>query len=425
MQKSKYVLYFILLVCVSVQTISAQNHTKSPYSRFGIGDIGTEAIGMQTGMGNIGAGFRYRNAPSISNPASYSTQDTLSFIAHFGGFSRFTKSNSFTDSDKDWTVNLNHLIFSYPLLNNRWYSIMGIMPYTSVGYNLVQYGEPDLELGTTVDRHNKGNGGLNRLIWGHSFMFGNLSLGANVSWLFGTLSYENITSFPFDANAVSVLRINDLKTRGFHFNTGAQYTHKINEKNSITGGLTYEIANKLKVQETSLISYNNTAGYMDTVSYIKNQKKTITLPSGFGIGAFYNNDERWFLGLDYSFRKWSDADLFFSNEDLSNVGKISVGAQYIPLGQRGIRNKYYQRVSYRAGAYLSESYFSLQGEKPKQYGLTVGLGLPFRRDNSVMNIAYSLESRGTDKKNLLHERIHIVSINVSLYDFWFLKRKWD
>ncbi len=425
MQNYKLLFPALFMVCCSLLPLKGQNHTQSPYSRFGIGELAPESFGMQLGMGNLGIGFRQNNTPSLMNPASYTAQDSVSFILHFGGSSRYSRFSSNSLTEKDWTVNLNHIVFSFPIISKRWYSVLGLTPYSSTGYNLIQYGQPDPDLGTTVDYRNEGNGGLNRLVWGHGVQYGNLSVGVNLSWLFGTISHKNSTSFPFDANTLSIISTRELLTKGFHFQAGAQYSHSWGDGNRLTGGLTYEAANKLSVKETMLNTFINSQGYHDTISYFKDRKQSIRLPQAVGIGIFFNHKDQWLAGIDYSYRSWSDADFFFSNDTLSNAGKISFGAQFVPIGQRSVRSRYYQRVAYRFGAYLSDSYFTVRGEKPNNVGVTAGLGLPFRQDRSMFNISYSFETRGTKNKNLVRENLHIVSISLSLYDFWFLKRKWD
>ena len=425
MQTYKKLFPALFLLCYSLLPIAGQNHTQSPYSRFGIGELAPESYGMQLGMGYLGIGFRQNNVPSLMNPASYTEQDSVSFILHFGGSSRYSRFSSGSSTEKDWTVNLNHILFSFPIMSKRWNSVLGLLPYSSVGYNLIRYGRPDPELGTTVDYLNQGDGGINRLLWGHGVSIGNFSVGANLSWLFGTLSYKNTTSFPFDANALTIISTRELQAKGFHFQAGAQYTHSWGEKNRLTAGLTFEPANRLRVREAMLSTFSSYEGYHDTISYAKGKKHSIRLPQALGIGLFYNYQDQWLVGVDYSYRKWSGTDFFFSNDTLSNAGKISFGAQFVPVGQRGVRSRYYQRIAYRLGAYLSDSYFTVQGEKPKNLGITAGVGLPFRQDRSMCNISYSFETKGTQSKNLIRENLHIVSISVSLFDFWFLQRKWD
>ena len=43
-----------------------------------------QSSGIAKAMGGIGAGFRQANTINLKNPASYSTVDTLTFIADLG-----------------------------------------------------------------------------------------------------------------------------------------------------------------------------------------------------------------------------------------------------------------------------------------------------------------------------------------------------
>jgi hypothetical protein len=55
--------------------------------------------------------------------------------------------------------------------------------------------------------------------------------------------------------------------------------------------------------------------------------------------------------------------------------------------------------------------------------LSFGLGLPLRNTNTSVNISGEFGRRGTLDQNLLRETYGILSINLSLSDIWFVKRK--
>ena len=80
---------FERLLSVAVATFfvlfaQAQNGVLSPYSRYGIGVLPEQSVGINKAMGGAGIGLRQRNTLSLVNPASYSTVDTLPFLFDMG-----------------------------------------------------------------------------------------------------------------------------------------------------------------------------------------------------------------------------------------------------------------------------------------------------------------------------------------------------
>nr|HPI71741.1 hypothetical protein [Tenuifilaceae bacterium] len=67
----------------------------------------------------------------------------------------------------------------------------------------------------------------------------------------------------------------------------------------------------------------------------------------------------------------------------------------------------------------------LKGNQIKDYGISFGLGLPFRRTNTSFNCSVEVGRKGTLKDNLVRETYGILNIGFTFYDFWFIKRKFN
>jgi len=79
------------------------------------------------------------------------------------------------------------------------------------------------------------------------------------------------------------------------------------------------------------------------------------------------------------------------------------------------------RVHYRVGGYYSNSYLRLQENQIQDYGITFGVGLPFRNTKTSFNLAFVFGQRGTLKNNLIKEKYGIVNLSMTFHDIWFLK----
>ena len=120
------------------------------------------------------------------NPASYSSQDTISFIFDFGITSDFKTIKSSDASENTTYINIDHLAISFPVTRN-WKTSVGIVPYSKVGYNLVIDDEEDEGSGDYNILYN-GEGGINQFYFGNSILIGNhIALGINISYLFGLI----------------------------------------------------------------------------------------------------------------------------------------------------------------------------------------------------------------------------------------------
>ena len=72
----------LITVCMAVTSMAvlAQSGTNSPYSQYGLGVLGEQSGGFNRGMNGLGIGFHEHNQINTSNPASYASIDSLSFI---------------------------------------------------------------------------------------------------------------------------------------------------------------------------------------------------------------------------------------------------------------------------------------------------------------------------------------------------------
>src|SRR5512133_2003719 len=112
--RNKLILSLFLLIIISI-TATSQKSINSPYSRFNIGSIEPSGSFRSLGMGGFSTGMRGNNTLFFSNPASYSSIDTNSFVFDFGmHFGRSTISDgSSTHTSDDY--NFDHLLIGFPV----------------------------------------------------------------------------------------------------------------------------------------------------------------------------------------------------------------------------------------------------------------------------------------------------------------------
>ena len=411
--------------------VFAQTNTDSPYSRFGIGTISPPGFERNRAMGGVGLAFSDNNYINYLNPASYSAQDSMSFLFDFGVTAHYTYTESTNLTDSYYGANFDHLALSFPI-TKWWAASVGVRPYSKVGYSILVE-EFDDNIGF-IDYVYSGQGGLNQLFLGTAVeVFDGLSIGANFKYIFGAIDLDRSVSFP----RKGVYSFTDVESKtivnDFLIQLGLQYRQRLGEKSDVTIGVIFD--NKSRIAAENRVVKRNTfpgsADYINDSTQISptfiledySTNGNIVIPFNIGVGLSYRFNDKILIGFDYYKQDWTNTTFFNSNEPLTNSNHFHGGAEYVP--DRQALRGYHNRMAYRAGGYFENSYLQLEGEQLKDYGISFGVGLPLRNTRSTFNLAVNAGRRGTLENNLIRENYMFLSFSVTLYDFWFMKRKYD
>lgn len=426
---------FILLSFLSIGAYS-QTNTYSPYSRYGLGDLAHEGLAFNRAMGGTGIALRLPNSINYLNPASYTAQDTMSFIFDFGLYSNYTQYKTNTSNSADWRSSLSHIIIGFPI-TKWWKSSLGLVPYSRMGYNLADFKIINYANGSreSFDFFYNGTGGVNKFYLGNAIKLKNLSVGFNFNVLFGSLEQtHSFSELNLKTDIASTIREQQQSIRSTSFTFGLQYDLKISDDLKVIIGGTLENKSRLVVDKYLLVTnnfkfetINNQGGteidvMADTVDFMDGQVKN-HLPMRYGTGLAINFKNKLLLSADYSSQKWSDFQSFNPFDELADSRSLNFGLQYTP-DERAIRN-YWKRIGLRAGFYTSETYMKVKGQQLKDYGVTFGLKLPFKGNKSALQISYEYGKRGTTDQDLIQENYHLINLGITLHDFWFIKTKYD
>jgi hypothetical protein len=208
------------------------------------------------------------------------------------------------------------------------------------------------------------------------------------------------------------------------FSIGAQYDLKFgeNKDNRLVLGFTLDNETSIGAKRSVLASWQ--VGSATGIFYEKeDEKSSIDFPANYTGGFAFTYKDKIMVGADFSMQDWSKALFLNVSDSLTKSKTIRVGAEYTP--KRTDLKSYMNRVSYRAGFRATDSYLNLKGNQIKDYGISFGVGLPFRRTNTSFNISFELGTRGTTSNGLVKENYGIINIGVTFYDYWFIKRKFN
>ena len=124
----------ILFGLMSAVMMMAQNNTNSPYTRYGYGQLEDDCFSRSQAMGGTSIGLRTKNAINSTNPASYSSIDSTSFIFEMGVSGLLSNFHSGNAQNTSFTGNLDYIALQSPI--TKWMGLSaGLIPYSHVGYN--------------------------------------------------------------------------------------------------------------------------------------------------------------------------------------------------------------------------------------------------------------------------------------------------
>lgn len=424
----RYLKIFLLLLLTSQLSVG-QKLVNSPYARFGPGTLEPAGSFKSLSMGRTGVAYNDPLNISYQNPASYSSLDTNSFVFDFGIDYRIIVLGDGEGNYQSDDMNFHHLAMAFPI-NKKIGFATGIIPYSSGYYNInfvVDSEHPDYDpiIGETEEIH-KGTGGFNKFFFGLGVNpFGGLSVGANMTFLFGTVSRTNSFRFIEDSYAFDNISTEMVQIQGFNFDFGAQYNFELKKELIATAGITYSGSSNYKGQTKVLNAlYTGAQSAYDTLSYSATDDDVITLPGTMSFGLALSKKENFVITADYSMSDWSKAVFLGHESYFTKSNSINFGAEYIPNYNANFN--FLNRVAYRLGGHITDSHIMVDNEQIKEFGITFGAGLPLRRSNSRINIYFEYGTRGGNLDMGLHnETFYNFGLSFNFYDYWFLKRKYD
>lgn len=418
------------MVCITATGMYAQEGTVSPYSFFGIGDLRNAGTVENQMMGGI-AVYADSIHLNLRNPASYASLgpdvwENKGLVVYTAGISNTRLSfDDFSTQQESAVTNLDYLSLGFSL-GNKLGMGFGIMPFSSVGYNLVDVRDDAAQPLTNIF---SGSGGLNRVYYSVGYeLIKNVSVGATINYNFGSIDSERlqqIEGVQFGSFDRRSSRIN-----GFDFNYAVNYTPTIKEKYQLHTSVRINTqANLLSENQRNIGSFSVATGTsIEDVSVnlgAQNLSDTeLKIPTTTTIGLGFGEKAKWFVGGEYSFQTLSEfQNVFFNQENITyeDASTYAFGGFYTP--DSGSFTSYLKRMTYRAGL-RAENTGMVVGDVPiNNFGITFGVGLPLGRSLSNLNLGVELGKRGTTRANLIEENYLKINIGLSLNDRWFQKRK--
>ena len=391
-------------------TLMAQNMTSSPFSRHAYGDLNENVPTGYRAMGGVGIGMRSNKAIDPAQPASFTACDSLTFMMDVAACVNWSRYQDASGVRNKANGNLEYLTMQFPLWK-RWIAMsVGLLPYSSVGYNIAL---SDSTAGGSYHYTNTyiGSGNISEVYGGLSFNICDwFALGANVYYMWGDLNRIKTVTFtetePATRSMNEILHVSSVRLR-----YGAQFFHTWGDHAMSVGGI-FESKMKLNADFSKIETTTS-----DTVPDV--QIGGYEMPMVFGVGASYTWANRLTVGFDFE-RQCMSSALYNGNpgswSGLQDRDRYAFGAEYKhnPQGR-----KYVERMIWRAGVSVQDEYLMSIGAK--KITASIGFEFPLYTIGTVINTTVEYSHRGN--KTGLEDNALRLTIGASIGENWFFKRK--
>ena len=411
MKNYKYFIATLTLAMAGAFQASAQV-TETPYSRVGYGMLGDNATGIQRHMGGVGYAMQGGRAVNSKNPASYAATDSLTFIWDVGVDINQVWSKEGDTKGSAFGGGLDYLSGVFRIAKNVGGSF-GFIPYSTVSYSF----NSDIEHGI---ESRTGEGSISELYLGGGWSpIKGLSVGANVSYMFGTL--EHTTAIRGSSNSMF---FRTMEVRDWNLHIGAQYAYDINRKNRVVVGATFSPKKTFRGNVLGTY-YDATSDMKLDTAYRSTMKNNYEQPNTFGVGVSYSHANKLFAEIDFTYQDWAKAKYTPmtgfepTKMKFDNRWKVGAGLQYIPDD----RGSYLKRINYRIGAFYNHDYLNVLGNNVRDYGVTCGFGFPALGSKSLVNLGLEWKHRESSPTCLIKEDFINVTLSVTFNEMWFWKNK--
>ncbi len=410
-----------LVAVVALMSITwvAKADVNTPYSMYGYGVLGDRATSMQRQMGGVGIAMQSGRQINVMNPASYASIDSLTFLWDMGANMNMQWSKDNNASSHGYGGGLDYVTMEFPLSKFMGMSI-GMVPWTQVGYS---FGD-DIKYGA---RQNQGTGGITEAYAGLSGKVGGFSVGVNVSYNFGTIQ-NDVYATPTAATQSLFEQV--MQIRDWNIVAGVQYKQPINRYNSLTIGATYSPKKSFHGNTWLTIQDLTSDSRPDTIAKAK-MKGNYYSPQTFGVGLAYSHEKvhKIIAEVDFSLQQWSDAKFsslydaagqeVFAGMKFNDRLRFAVGGEYT----HNVRGSYLERMPWRLGAFYTDDYLNINGNRMKELGVSLGTGFTAPGGKTMINLGLEWRHRQTSPVNMLSENYFNIMVGVNFNEVWFFKRK--
>lgn len=409
-------------------SMSGQDITSSPYSRFGYGQLNSSVPTALKSMGGTAIGVQRSDVINFVNPAAYAASDSLSFIMDMGVSANWTQYGDGDVSKSSFLGNLDYLAMQFSLLKDRLIVSGGIIPFSTAGYGLknlvrIEGGDEGRDI---LRQDYKGSGSIQSIYAGlGAKVYKGLSLGFNVKYTFGALSHT-LQVVPGSALFSKTLTTSTIGVRALSFDLGAQYRWRYAKEDYVVFGLTCSPAAKM-TPELTLVKNKNLGSLIQPDLTTEVSRPETELPLKVGGGLSWGKGNKLLIATDVQWTRWGSVSNVFDGDGVKvkDAYRVTLGAQYL---KDTYSRDYLDRVIYSGGLNYETSYTDLPVVgRVDRLSATAGVGLPvtpYGERTSYIHVSLEyVKGLPSGGHKVFSEDMVRVSLGFNFNETWFKKLK--
>lgn len=419
----KKFVFFIFLLSGIATGVIAQN-AASPYSIFGIGTLSNKALIYNNSMGGLG----------ISNGKAWILNNVNPALLPLNNFSTFDagltveKRTLTTTELQQSNINggLGYLALGVPISPGKWTMAVGLMPYSSVSYNIITKGNVVNRDEADANYQYTGSGGINQvyLSSGWQLIPNFLYFGARAAYSFGTVEDESI----IDINELLHVSGGDSISKKFNttkfyrssrysdilFDAGLNMKKRFGKGMEVDLGFIYEFSSNMNTTRDERLEIVSGDIILPTDTIVYDGEGTTYLPQKYGVGISISKAFKWTFGLDFYARDWTQFTSDFGTEqELAQSYEIILGGEFTP--DIASVKSYLQRVTYQFGFNYEQTPVKINNKNIDDFGINFGVSLPVG-SASIFNFGFKYGQLGTTSDGLIREDYFRINLGMTFND---------
>lgn len=397
--------------------MQGQTNTASPYSAFGIGEIHPLSTSRYYGMGHTGIGISNPFRINRVNPASYS--DLLFTTVDISATFQYLQLK-----EKDITVQyptggIHQIAMAFPSHKGITFGF-GMSPYSVVGYQVskpISYVEDTLITKYNLER--TGEGGLSNFFGVLAFKWKKIRIGSEFIYLFGTFK-ENFRLYETNNTHLAGKEIFHRVT-GINFRIGGIWEDTLKNNFIYQFGILYELPTQLKDQFIERLYGQATTSLTSQILDTLNEKNAVfSLIPNYGIGLSLGKAQKWIFTGEIKYADWSEVSFLTRGQQLGSFYRFAIGGEWIPNLES---SHYWNWIHFRSGFAYTKGPLRIKEKVITGYSVTLGLGFPFKKNFSMINLGLELSQKGKNASPLVLDQRLRLYFGVSFNELWFVKRR--
>ncbi len=403
---------FVLMLWILIIPFRIVN-AGSFYNSGSLGEIKYFVSAQAIGMGGSLIAVPDQFQINVLNPAALAFVTSTRFSGDFLHEAIWNKTKVYDGFSK--YTNLNGISFAIPIKSEKLVTSFNLIPASQSDY---EYSESGTINNYSYSKIIKASGGLNKISFGFGWaVTKNIYFGNYLHVNFGTSEKTWIANYVSDLFWDSYDRLTR-KMSGLNWTGGLIFRPTAN----LSVGTIY--SGKYKLNYYDEVINTTQKGYIDSLVYqSESPKYKVHIPELWGWGIAYVLKEKYCLSSDFIYQPW----IKFKNRsdlltDYSDSYRFGIGIELLP--NKNLMAKYYQKMTYRAGYFFQQLEIKDQsGNKVTEYGISIGVGLPYYGGWGRFDVALRYGQRGDLSSNPVSEDIFQIFVSISGGEKWFIRGK--